>query len=58
MSNGKIEMVYAKQALLKPSKNFRYLCQKALTALQLGKEAPAPFLGAGHCPRAAWLMPQ
>lgn len=53
MSNGKIEMVYAKQALLKPSKNFRYLCQKALTALQLGKEAPAPFLGAGHCPRAA-----
>lgn len=29
MSNGKIKKVYAKQALLKPSKNFRYLCQKA-----------------------------
>lgn len=53
MSNGKIEMVYAKQALLKPSKNFRYLCQKALAALQSGKEAPAPSLAPGHCPQAA-----
>lgn len=59
MSNGKIEMVYAKQALLKPSKNFRYLCQKAkavvrpaLTALELGKKASAPSL-ASHCPQAA-----
>lgn len=34
MSNGKIEMVYAKQALLKPSKNFRYLCQKAKAAVR------------------------
>lgn len=49
MSNGKIETVYAKQALLKPAKNFRYLWWKAkavvrpaaLAEPESGKEGPA-----------------
>lgn len=50
MSNEKIEVLYAKQALLKPAKNFRCLWRKAkavvrpaaLAAPWAGKEAPAP----------------
>lgn len=50
MSNGKTEVVYAKQALLKPAKNSRYLRQKtkagvrraALPVPGSGKETPAP----------------
>lgn len=58
MSNGKIEMVYAKQALLKTAKNFRYLWRKAEAvaraaapaAPEPGKEAPAPRAPTGHSP--------
>lgn len=59
MSNGKIEMVYAKQALLKPAKNFRYLWRKAQAVVrpaapaapESGNEAPAP-----RAPSSCWSL--
>lgn len=41
MSNGKIEVVYAKQALLKPAKNFRCLWQKAKAVVRPAARAAA-----------------
>jgi len=59
-SNGKIEMVYAKQALLKPAKNFRYLWRKAKAgvspAAALAAPASAPRAPGPHA-RGCLLSP-
>lgn len=60
MSNGKIEVVYAKQALLKPAENLRYLWQiteavaRRVTALGQAEGLRIP----SHCPQAARCAPE